>query len=80
MLKTDDAKIIVGQPLLATAGCQIDVRKGRITFGVKWRYAVISHIKEKEVSPNSSLLHEFPSSPEIDIQDVLNYEDPPIFV
>jgi len=33
-------------------------------------------MKEKVVSPNSSLLDEFPPSPEIDIEDVLNYEDP----
>jgi len=36
-------------------------------------------MKEKVVSPNSSLLDEFPHSPEIDLEDVLNCEDPPDF-
>ena len=27
--ETDDAQIILGRPILATAGCHIDVRKGR---------------------------------------------------
>ena len=39
-------------------------------------YVVFCHTKEKEVSPNSSLLDEFPPSPQIDMEDVLNYEDP----
>ena len=59
MTETDDAQIILGRPLLATAGCQIDVRKGRIIFEVEGRYAVFCYMKEKVVSPNSSLLDEF---------------------
>ena len=35
------------------------------------------HIKEKVISPNSSLLDDFSPSPEIDLEDVLNCEDPP---
>jgi len=40
MPKTDDAQIILGWPILATAGCHIDVRKGHITFEVEERYTV----------------------------------------
>jgi len=76
MHETDNAQIILGRPILATAGCHIDVRKGHITFKVEGRYAVFCHIKEKVVSPNSSLFGEFPPSPEIDMEDVLNYGDP----
>jgi len=43
------------------------------------RYAVFCHIKEKVISPNSSLLDDFSPSPEIDLEDVLNCEDPPDF-
>ena len=63
MLKADDAQIILGRPILATVGCHIDVRKRRITFKVEGRYAVFCHMKEKVVSPNSSLLDDFPPSP-----------------
>jgi len=37
------------------------------------------HVKEKVVSPNSSLLDAFPPSPEIHIEDTLNCQDPPDF-
>ena len=63
--------------ILATAGCHIDVRKGWITFEEQRHYVVFCHMKEKVVSPNSSFLDEFPPSPEIDIEDVWNCEDPP---
>jgi len=79
MPETDDAQTILGRPIFATASCHIDVRKGHITFEVEWRYAVFCHIKEKVVSSNSSLLDGFPPSPEIDMEDVLNFEDPPDF-
>ena len=62
---------------MAIAGCYIDVKKGHITFEVKGRYAVFCHMKEKVISPNSSLLDEFLLSLKIDIEDVLNCEDPP---
>ena len=47
MPRTYDAQIILGQPILATAGCHIDVRKGRITFEVEGRYVVFCHTKER---------------------------------
>jgi len=40
MPEIGDAQIILGRPLLVTASCQIDVRKGRITFEVEGCYAV----------------------------------------
>jgi len=74
--KTDDAQIIPGWPTLGTAGCHIDVRKGRVTFEVQGRYVVFCYMKEKVVSPNSSLLDKFLLSLEINMEDVLNCEDP----
>jgi len=65
MIEADDAKIILGQPLLAATGCHIDVRKGRITFEVQGCYAVFCYMEEEVVSPNSSLLDELLPSPEI---------------
>ena len=79
MPKTDDAQIILDQPILATVGCRIDVRKGRITFKGEGRYVVFCHLKEDVVSPSSSLLDALPLSPEIDMEDVLNCEDLPDF-
>jgi len=32
MPETDDAQVILGRPILATASCHINVRKGRMTF------------------------------------------------
>jgi len=32
--ETDDAQIILGRSLLATTGCTVDVKGGRITFKV----------------------------------------------
>ena len=34
MIETDNAQIILGRPFLATSGCIIDVKGGRITFEV----------------------------------------------
>ena len=76
MHETDDVQIILGRSILATTSYHIDIRKGRITFEVEGRYVVFCHMKEKVVFPNSSLLDEFPLSPEIDIEGVLNCEDP----
>jgi len=69
MTETDNAQIILGRPLLAITDYRINVRNGRITFEVQGRYTVFCHIDEKVVSPNSSLLDEFPPSLEIDIED-----------
>ena len=63
--------------ILATAGCHIDVREGRVAFEVEGRFTVFSHRKEDMVSPHSSILDVLPPSPEIDMEDILNYEDPP---
>ena len=60
MTKIDDAQIILGRPLLATAGCHIEARKGRITFELQGCDVVFYHMEEKAVSPNSSLLDELP--------------------
>jgi len=64
---------------LATVGCHIDVRKERITSEVQVCYTMFCYMKEKVVSRNSSLLGEFPSSPKIDMEDILNWEGPPNF-
>jgi len=62
---------------LATAGCHIDVREGRISFEVEGCFAVLSHRNEDAVSPHYSILDALPLSPEIDMEDVFNCEDPP---
>jgi len=50
-----DTRIILGQPILATAGCHIDVKKGCTIFEVKGHHAMPYHQNEKVVSPHSSL-------------------------
>ena len=60
-----------------TAGFHIDVRKGRISFEVEMRFAVFSHRKEGAVSPHSSIYDALSLSPEYDMEDILNEEDPP---
>jgi len=76
MPETNDAQIILGRPLLATVGCQIDATQGRMTFEVEGCYAMFCHMKEKVASPNSPLLDEFHPSPKIVMEDVLDCEDP----
>jgi len=73
----NDAQIILGQPILVTAGRHINVRKGWITFEVEGRYPVFCHTKEDVVSPSSSLLDALRLSPKIDMEYVLNCEDFP---
>jgi len=46
MPKTAAAQIILGQPILATAGCHINVRDGRVSFEVEGRFVVFSYKKE----------------------------------
>ena len=77
MPETNDAQIILGRPILATVGCHIDIREGHVSFEVEGRFAMFSHRKEDVVSAHSSILDASPISPEIDMEDVLNYEDPP---
>ena len=77
MPEINDAQIILCQPILAIAGCHIDVRKRWITFEVEGHYTVFCHTKDDMVSPSSSLLDALPFSPDLDMEDVLNYEDPP---
>jgi len=60
MPKTDDAQIILSQPIFATASCHIDVRKGRITFELEGCYAMFYHTNEDMDSPSSSLLDALP--------------------
>jgi len=72
MPETDDAQIILGRPILATTGCHINVREGRVSFEVEGHFAVLSHKKEDMVSPHSSILDTLPLSPEIDMEDVWN--------
>ena len=67
MTKIDDVQIILGRAFMATIGCYIDLRRGQITFEVHGCYAMFCHMEEKAVSPNSSLLDEFPLSPEADM-------------
>ena len=75
--KTDNAQIILGQPILATAGCHIDVREGRVPFEVEGRFAMFNHRKDDMVSPHSSILDALPLSPDYYREDVLYDEDPP---
>jgi len=77
MPETNDAQIILGRPILATAGCHLDVREGRISFEIEGRFAMFSHKKEDAVSSHSSILNALPLSPDYDMEDVLYDEDPP---
>ena len=43
MPETDDAQIILGRPILAIAGCHIDVKEGLISFEVEGRFVVFNH-------------------------------------
>jgi len=76
MPETDDAQIILGRPILVTASWHIDVREGQVSFEVEWRFAVFSHKKEGIVSPHFSILDALSLSPNIDMEDVWNCEDP----
>ena len=78
IVETDDAQIILGRPLMAIVGYHIDVRRG-VTFEVQGCYTMFCYMKEKVVSPNSPLLDTFPPSPEIGMEDILNFQDPPNF-
>ena len=51
MLEIDDAQIIIGQPILVTTGCHIDVREGRVYFEVEGRFAMFSHRKVEFAAP-----------------------------
>jgi len=44
MPETNDAQIILGWPILATVGCHIGIRKGRTTFEVEGRYAMLCFV------------------------------------
>ena len=79
MPETDDAQIILGRPILATVGCHIDIREGHVSFEVEGRFAMFSHRKDDIVSPYSAILDALPFFPEIDMNDILNYDDPPDF-
>ena len=76
MLENGDAQIILGRPILVTAGFHINVREGRISFEVEGRFAMFRHRKEDAVSPHSSILDALSLFPEYDMGDVLNDEDP----
>ena len=77
MPETDDAQIVLGWPILVTAGCFIDITEGQVSFEMEGRFAVFSHRKEDMVSPHSSILDALLLFLEIDMEDVWNYEDPP---
>ena len=76
-LKPTMIKLSFGWPILATADCHIDLREGRVSFEVEGRLVVFSRIKKDLVSPHSSILDALPLSPEIDMDHILNCEDPP---
>jgi len=77
--ETNDTLIILGRPFMAIVGCHIDVKRGWITFEVERCYAMFFHMEKKVVSLNSSLVDAFLLSYEIDMEDVLNCQDPPDF-
>ena len=79
MIETDDAEIILSRPFLTILGCNIDVKRGWIAFKVQGSYAMFFHMEEKVVSSSSSLSDTFRLSPEIDMEDALNCQDPPDF-
>jgi len=72
--ETDDAQIILGRPILATAGYHIDMRVACVSFEVEGRFAVFSRRKKNVISPHSSILGALSLFPEIDMEDVLNFK------
>ena len=76
MPETGDAQIILSRPIMATTGCHIHAREGYVSFKVEGPFSMFSHRKEDVVSHHSSILDALPLSPEIDMEDVLNCEDP----
>jgi len=79
MIETDDAQIILGRPFLDTLGCNIDVKRGWITFEAEGCYAMFCFVDERVVSRNSSQFDAFSLSPEIDMEDDFDCQDPPAF-
>ena len=77
MPETDDAQIILGRPILVTAGYHIVVGERRFSFEVEGRFDVFSHPKKDMVSPHYSILDALPLSHEYDMEDGLHNEDPP---
>ena len=64
---------------MATSGRNIDVKMGWIAFEVERCYTMFCSMDEKVIFPNSSVSDAFPLSPEIDMEDVLNCQDPSDF-
>ena len=77
MAESDDGQIIRSRHLVATSGCQTNVRRGRTTLKVQGCHAMFCHMEQKAVSPYYSSLDEFLPSPNIDMENILNCQDPP---
>ena len=74
----NDAQTILGRSL-ASSRCDIDVKRGQITFEVEGCYAMFCFMNERVVSPNSSQSDAFALFPEIDMEDGLDCQDPSDF-
>ena len=46
-------QIILGRPFLATIGCKIDVKEGRLTFDVRVNHVKFGTFKDCESSPST---------------------------
>ena len=53
MAEDSRTRIILGRPCLATAGCKIDVKEGKLTFDVGEHHAKFGLFKDFESSPST---------------------------
>jgi len=53
MAEESHTQIILGRPFLATAGCKIDVKDGKLTFDVGEHHAEFGLFKDFEFSPST---------------------------
>ena len=53
MANDSHTQIILGRPFLATAGCKIDVKEGKLTFDVREHHAEFGLFKDFEFSPST---------------------------
>ena len=53
MAEDPRTQIILGRPFLATAGCKIDVKEGKLTFDVGEHHAEFGLFKDFEFSPST---------------------------
>jgi len=72
-------QIILERTFLATSGCKVDVKVGRITIDVGTCHVEFNFFEVRSVSVTSFLSDKVPNSHGIDMDDVWCCIDPPMF-